>query len=159
MQNKKVMALMIALGLLIGGAGVLAIQTHAQSNSSAVQTNIQSGDQNGPDNVNYGHRPLGGDGVVSSISGTTIVMSEESDEGGASYTIDASSATVTNNGVTAQLSDIKVGDKIFVEGTVNGTNVKATSISLGHPGDKNEAGKDANENETNDNGVSESEAD
>src|SRR5438445_732090 len=45
----------------------------------------------------HGHMPLGNDGVVSSISGTTIIVSEESDEGGATYTIDASKATVTNN--------------------------------------------------------------
>ena len=80
------------------------------------------------------HAPLGGDGVVSSISGTTIVMGEESDEGGSSYTVDTSKATVTNNGTSASLSDVKVGEKIFVQGSVNGTNVTATSISLGHQG-------------------------
>ncbi len=59
-------------------------------------------------------------------------MGEESDEGGVSYTVDASKATVTNDGVAGNLSDIKVGQKIFVEGTTTGTNVVATSISLGH---------------------------
>jgi hypothetical protein len=83
----------------------------------------------------HGHAPLGGDGVVSSISGTTIIVSEEANEGGASYTINASKATVTNNGVAGSLSDIKVGSKIFVEGTTTGTNVVATSISLGHKGE------------------------
>jgi hypothetical protein len=61
-------------------------------------------------------------------------MAEETDEGGATYTVDASNATVTNNGVAAQLSSLKVGDKIFVKGTVNGTNVVASSVSLGHGG-------------------------
>ncbi len=61
-------------------------------------------------------------------------MQEESDEAGAAYTIDASKATVTNNGASAALSDIKVGDKIFVQGTTSGANVAATSVSLGHPG-------------------------
>ena len=78
-----------------------------------------------------GHSPLGGDGTVSSISGTTIVISEESNEGGASYTVDASKATVTNNGAAATLTDVKVGAKVFVQGAVNGTSVSATSISLG----------------------------
>jgi hypothetical protein len=77
---------------------------------------------------------LGGDGVVASISGATIVIGEESDEGGAPYTVDASHATVTNNGAAATLADIKVGDKIFVQGPVTGTTVSATSVSLGHPG-------------------------
>jgi hypothetical protein len=89
-----------------------------------------------------GHAPLGGDGVVSSISGTTIVMGEESNEGGASYTIDASKATVTNNGVAANLSDIKVGAKIFVQGTTSGTNVSATSISLSRKGSHVEKAND-----------------
>jgi hypothetical protein len=88
----------------------------------------------------HGHAPLGGDGVVASINGTTIVVGEESDEGGASYTIDASKATVTNNNVAATLADVKVGAKIFVQGTTSGTNVSATSISIGHRGEKvNEA--------------------
>jgi hypothetical protein len=86
-----------------------------------------------------GHAPLGGDGIVSSINGSTIVMGEESDEGGASYTIDASKATVTINGAAGSLSSITVGQKIFVQGTVSGTSVVATSVSVGHPGGHNEA--------------------
>ncbi len=82
----------------------------------------------------HGHAPLGGDGVVSSINGTTIVMTEETNEGGAAYTVDASSATVTKDGAASTLSSIAVGDKIFVQGTVNGTNVAATSIADGHRG-------------------------
>ncbi|MDB5195461.1 MAG: hypothetical protein JWO84_645 [Parcubacteria group bacterium] len=61
-------------------------------------------------------------------------MTEESDEGGATYTVDASSATVTKAGASASLASIAVGDKIFVKGTVAGTNVTATSISYGHGG-------------------------
>ena len=80
------------------------------------------------------HAPLGGDGVVASINGTTIVMGEESNEGGASYTIDASKATITNNGAAGALTDVKVGAKIFVQGTTTGTNVVATSISVGGHG-------------------------
>jgi hypothetical protein len=79
-----------------------------------------------------GHAPLGGDGIVASISGTTLTMTEEADEGGATYTVDASSATVTKAGASASLGSIAVGDKIFVKGTVTGTNVVATSISDGH---------------------------
>ena len=166
---------MAVLGLLVGGVAVIGIQVYAQQGSATttqtptVQTQtptqtaqVQNQDQatndsesetSGPADTNQGHKPLGGDGVVSSISGTTIVMAEESNEGGSSYTIDASSAIFTNNGVSAKLSDIKVGDKIFVEGNVSGNSVKATTVSLGHPGDKN--GNDANEKsgtETNDNG-------
>jgi hypothetical protein len=81
----------------------------------------------------HGHAPLGGDGIVASVSGSTIVMNEEVDEGGAVYTIDASSATVTKDGVTAALSSIAAGDKIFVKGTTTGTQIVATSIEDGRP--------------------------
>lgn len=81
-----------------------------------------------------GHAPQGGDGIVASISGTTVTMTEEADEGGATYTIDASGATVSKDGASATLSSIAVGDKIFVKGTVTGTNVVATSINDGHGG-------------------------
>jgi hypothetical protein len=95
-----------------------------------------------PDTQGHGHAPLGGDGVVSSVSGSTIVMAEESDEGSASYTIDASAATIMNNGVAGSISDIKAGEKIFVKGATSGTNVTATSISIGHPGGRGDKAGD-----------------
>ena len=119
-------------------AGMLCVA--AGTATSAVDTPETANDPADTDTDKaHGHRPLGGDGVVASISGTTIVVSEESDEGGASYTVDASKATVTKNGASASLSDIKVGDKIFVDGAVNGNTVSATSISLGHRGDDGDA--------------------
>ncbi len=80
-----------------------------------------------------GHAPAGNDGNITAINGNTITMQEEADEGGASYAVDASNATVTNNGVASTVSNLKVGDKIFVQGTVTGTNVAATEVSVGHP--------------------------
>lgn len=94
----------------------------------------------------HGHAPIGGDGVISSITGTTILMGEESDEGGASYTIDASKAVVTNNGTAGSLTDLKVGQKIFVQGSTSGTNVSATSISVGRHGEKLDKGNDTDGN-------------
>jgi len=136
----------MALFGMIAGTAVMASAQSAPSptNTPAVTSSTNSGttvdtpeSPNDPADSDTGkthaHAPLGGDGVVSSISGTTIVIGEESDEGGASYTVDASKATVTNNGAAASLADIKAGDKIFVQGAVSGTNVVATSISLGHP--------------------------
>lgn len=87
------------------------------------------------------HAPLGNDGNITAINGSVITMTEEADEGGAAYTVDASNATVTINGATAQLSGLKVGDKIFVKGTVNGTNVTATEISTGFGGGRCSGGK------------------
>ena len=138
---------MALVGLVAGVATIASAQTSTTTNTPVVTTSgtTTTGVVDKPESANdpadtdtgsqtHGHAPLGGDGVVTSISGTTIVVGEESNEGGASYTVDASGATVTNNGAAATLADIKVGDKIFVKGTVNGTNVSATSVSLGHPG-------------------------
>jgi hypothetical protein len=137
---------MAVVGMVAGTAFMVSAQTAPTTtavinpSSSSSQAVDKPESANDPADTDTGtpevhkHAPLGGDGVVASITGSTIVVAEESDEGGASYTVDASKATVTNkSGVRASLSDIKVGDKVFVQGVVNGTNVAATSISLGHP--------------------------
>lgn len=163
MQKNKYGAPLIAVsmalvGLLAGMATMASAQTSAatSSNTSAtVSTVVSSGSASAtvdkPESANdpadtgtevEKHAPMGGDGIVSSVSGTTIVMGEESDEGGVSYTIDASKATFSNNGATATIADIKVGNKIFVQGMVSGTSVSATSVSLGHPGGHDDHGAD-----------------
>jgi hypothetical protein len=151
--------LLVGLGLISGIAGAIAIQTHAADatiESAAVAPTAAVTSQTGdtdtaanattgaattakpatPDAKTKGHAPLGGDGAVTAIDGTTITMQEEADEGGAIYTVNAGNATITNNGAAADLSALKVGDKIFVQGTTSGTNVTATSISLGRFGCK-----------------------
>ncbi|MFM2330548.1 MAG: hypothetical protein RLZZ26_55 [Candidatus Parcubacteria bacterium] len=145
---------MAIVGLAVGVAGIASAQTSSTTSpvvpiatiatTSGVDT-PEAGDVADVPGVaekTHGHAPLGGDGVVTSITGTTIVVGEESDEGGASYTIDASKATVTNNGAAATLADVKVGEKIFVQGTTSGTNVVATSISVGGPGGHKEEAND-----------------
>jgi hypothetical protein len=146
LKNKLTLSIAGGAMALVGMIGGTALMASAQSTpavvttttaaASAVDTPESATDQadttSGTDT--HGHAPLGGDGVVASITGTTIVIGEEANEGNASYTIDASKAIVTNNGVAGTLSDIKVGTKIFVQGVTTGTNVAATSISIGHPG-------------------------
>jgi hypothetical protein len=134
------LGLMLAGGAVAGATAIASAETATTSTGSAVQSAVPK---------MHGHSPLGGDGIVASISGTTIVMTEESDEGGASYTIDASKASVTNNGAAGSISDINVGEKIFVQGTVSGTNVAATSISVGHPGEWMHKGNDSDGGATN----------
>lgn len=121
---------LVAVALLTGaGAGIASL---ASAQSSATPAATVSTTTSTPDMKTRGHAPLGGDGNITSINGTTIVMAEEADEGGASYTVDASNATITKNGTASALSALAVGDKIFVKGTTSGTNVVATSISSGH---------------------------
>ncbi len=113
----------MGLGLLTGAAVTVGIQTFAQTNST--NSSSQSSSQT-PSDHPHGHAPLGNDGNITAINGTTITMQEEADEGGASYTVDASKVTLP--------AGLKVGDKIFVEGTVSGNTVTATTVSVGHPG-------------------------
>lgn len=137
---------MALVGMIGGTAFMASAQTSATTTVTPATTSVTSqttvdtpeagdvADVPGVAEKGHGHAPLGGDGVVASITGTTIVIAEESDEGSASYTIDASKATITNNGAGATLADVKVGAKIFVQGTTSGTNVTATSISVGGHG-------------------------
>ncbi len=134
--KNKVATGIFAIGMALAGAvgaGTFAL-ANAQTTSTTTPATVAgvSGQSETP--RPHGHAPLGGDGIVSSISGSSIVMSEEADEGGASYTVDASKATIDAQGSTGNLSDIKVGEKVFVQGSVSGTSVVATSISVGHPG-------------------------
>jgi hypothetical protein len=159
MLKNKISASLIAggmalVGLIAGVATMASAQSATTTNAPATVTSSTSSSQvDTPESPNdpadtatgstmHGHAPLGGDGVISSINGSTIIMGEESNEGGASYTVDASKATVTNNGAAATLADIKVGDKIFVQGPVTGTSVAATSVSLGHSGGHMEKAND-----------------
>jgi hypothetical protein len=134
MQITNTKALMLgSLGLLGGIAITAAVQTYAAGATTTVPNATGTPSQVASGVRPHGHAPLGGDGNITAINGTTITMQEESDEGGASYTIDASKATVANNGTASTLSALQVGDKIFVQGTTNGNNVTAAAISLGHP--------------------------
>jgi hypothetical protein len=137
MNKAKTYALPIVLGLsMIGGvmatyAGLASAQTATTSTGNA-STTLQV-DTREPNGMHRGHAPMGNDGNVTAINGTTITMQEESDEGGAVYTIDASGATFMKDGATGTVSSIAVGDKIFVKGTVTGNTVVATSVMDGHP--------------------------
>jgi hypothetical protein len=72
------------------------------------------------------HRP-GVGGTVTAVSGNTITVTGMD---GKTYTIDASGAAITKD-MTVGVSDIKVGDTIGAQGTVNGTSVTATNIHDG----------------------------
>lgn len=153
LKDKKtyiVTGAMALVGLLAGAASMAGAQVATTSAPNTVVTSSTSTSVDKPESPNdpadtdkgtetHGYRPLGGDGIIASINGSTIVVGEEADEGNASYTVDASKATISGkNGVAVALTDLKIGDKIFVAGSVSGTNVTATSISLGHPHEKND---------------------
>ncbi len=94
------------------GAGAL---TFAQTNTSSTsQPNLL---------------PQGVMGTVSAVSGDTITLTGKD---GTTYTVNAGSASITKN-MTVGISDIKVGDTLMAQGTVNGTSVTATNIHDGVP--------------------------
>ncbi|HTP57197.1 MAG TPA: DUF5666 domain-containing protein [Candidatus Paceibacterota bacterium] len=73
-------------------------------------------------------------GTVSAVNGTTLTVTSTFGRNGGTvttYTVDASSATVTKNGASSTVSAIAVGDTVMVQGTVNGTSVTATTIRDG----------------------------
>ena len=67
-------------------------------------------------------------GSVSAVSGTTITITGKN---GLIYTIDAAKAKVMKAGATISVSDIKVGDMLYVRGTAAGTTITATAIMDG----------------------------
>ncbi len=64
-------------------------------------------------------------GSVTAISGTTLTVTNASN---VTYTIDASSANIVENGASTTLSSVAAGDNVVIQGTVNGTSVAASSI-------------------------------
>jgi len=64
-------------------------------------------------------------GSVTAINGSSLTITNKSN---VTYTIDASSATITKDNATSTLSSVVVGDNVIVQGTVTGTSVTASSV-------------------------------
>ena len=64
-------------------------------------------------------------GTIASISGSAVTVTNKSN---VTYTVDASSAKIVEGANMITISNMAVGDMIIVQGTVNGTNVTASSI-------------------------------
>ncbi|HTY39965.1 MAG TPA: DUF5666 domain-containing protein [Candidatus Paceibacterota bacterium] len=64
-------------------------------------------------------------GSVTAVNGSTLTVTNKSN---VTYTVDVSNAKFEKSGKTAALSDVAVGDNVLVQGTVNGTNITASSV-------------------------------
>jgi hypothetical protein len=123
-------SLLMAAGLLV------AVPAFAQSTQGA-----GPGSWGGRGSAVAGQRAPGVFGTVTAISGSTITLSSKgfgrnassTSAVAATYTVDASSATVMKGGATSAVSAIAVGDTLMVQGAVSGTSVTATKISDGLP--------------------------
>ncbi|MFZ2555984.1 MAG: DUF5666 domain-containing protein [Minisyncoccia bacterium] len=88
--------------------------------ATKVMTGMKGG-HGGPGGHGRGHGVMG---EVTAVDGSNITVTGKD---GQSYTVNAGSATVQKM-VAGALSDIAVGDRIGVQGTVSGTSVTATTI-------------------------------
>lgn len=75
-------------------------------------------------------------GTVTAVNGNTITINGRQGFGPTAtatttYTVDATNATVKKNNATSTVSAIAIGDTIFAQGTITGTNVVATTIRDG----------------------------
>jgi len=65
-------------------------------------------------------------GTIASISGSTLTVTNKSN---VTYTVDATNAKIfQGKNATATLANVKVGDNVVVQGTVNGTSVTASTV-------------------------------
>ncbi|HEX7724603.1 MAG TPA: DUF5666 domain-containing protein [Candidatus Paceibacterota bacterium] len=81
-------------------------------------------------------------GVVTAINGTTLTVSGHGPGQSTSkmtatttYMVDASHATIFKKNATSTFSSIALNDRVYIQGTVTGTNVVAQVIRDGIPGD------------------------
>ena len=66
-------------------------------------------------------------GIVASVSGNTLSVTTAT--GGMTYSVDAMNAIVVKGNATSTVSAITVGDRVVVQGSVNGTSVSAYSVT------------------------------
>jgi len=71
-------------------------------------------------------------GLVTAVSGNTVTINGHQGYSTTTatvvYTVDATNATVRKGNATSSVSNIAIGDRVAVQGTVSGTSVVATSI-------------------------------
>ena len=121
----SIVAGVIAVGTVVTPAFVLAQTTGA----SIVQPNTGT-NANGKlfTKKSMHSRAKGIQGTVVSISGSIISLTNKKN---VTYTVDATNAKFGGEGIrnSFTLANLLVNDKISVRGTINGTNITATSIT------------------------------
>ena len=117
--------------------GVLALGTTAFAQATTPAPTTPQGGMHG--GMMWGGglrgRMSGVFGTVGAVSGTTLTVTSKAGPNGtlaaATYTVDASSASVMKAGASSSVSAIAVGDTVMVQGTVSGTSVTAKTIRDG----------------------------
>ena len=137
MNKTKIIS--VATGLALVASMALSLPALAQTNSADTNHVMGTWQGKGPGRMGGpGMMKPGVFGTVTAVNGNTITVSGRSGFGSTSaaviYTVDATNATVKKSNVASTVSAIAVNDKIFVQGTVTGTKVVATSIMDGMMG-------------------------
>ena len=89
---------------------------------------MMGGDRNGqgnPANQVQGNGQPVVEGTVSSISGSTLNITNKSN---VQYAVDATNARIVKGNATSSISDIAVGDILVVQGPVNGSAITASLV-------------------------------
>lgn len=124
MQYKHVIASSAAAALMLT-AGLVALPALADTSTSAPSSQTVHA---------KGHKPAAF-GTVTAINGNLITLTSKIKGATTTYTVDASSATITKGIGTSTtaiaVSGITVGDRLVVQGTVSGTAITATTIRDG----------------------------
>jgi hypothetical protein len=125
----------MALAAVIFTASVLGFNGVARAEEQGASTTWKLSQGN---IKNYLKHAPGVIGTVVSVNGSIITITGKNNT---TYTIDTSGAKIFKNRNTVITSaDVKVGDVIMAQGTVNGTHVVATTVFDGKPivGKKNQ---------------------
>ncbi len=123
MDTKNIILVPALAGMMLLGGAVAGYTGLAAAQSSDTNTNPIAGMfQKMRSQVPH----VGG--TISAINGTVITVTGNERHAG-TFTVETSGATFTKAGATASLSSFAVGEYVRAEGTLNGTNVTATTVS------------------------------
>lgn len=131
------------------GDTVLVQGTVSGSNITATMIRdgmiMMRGQGNKPENGTAQNPALQGNGepiiagTISAVSGASLTVTNKSN---VTYTVDTTNAKILAGKTASSLSDLKVGDAVVVQGTVNGNSIAASSVidqaaPVGQPAHKN----------------------
>lgn len=127
-HNKTLGQLLAVLGMVVLASGIsFAAGVHYQKGKVVGRQSLSS--RMGGDGFGSpGGMRRGGFGSVTAVSATSITVQDQRTATTKTYTI-SSATTITNNGATATIADIKVGDQVIVQADSASTTTAAQIIA------------------------------
>jgi hypothetical protein len=109
----NVVATMIRDGFVMGTRAGKGDRTNGNQNNGGALQQLQGNGQ-----------PIVA-GTVSSISGTTLIITNKSN---VTYTVDVTSSKILKNNATSTVTSVATGDMVIIQGAVNGTTITASTV-------------------------------